>query len=147
MSSVTGEVQNEYLAEIAEAPSLDASITEWQRKKQQIEAKGYRSLKIEQKFQRANMEKEYRSMYNSLCCDAHNNLRSLVSRHIEIGQADFDVVFYKAYTAEDSALAVGTNAELLVRATQKVHEFFDSPATARVAIYRAELDQLRGEAQ
>jgi len=137
--------QNEYLAAISQAPSLDGSITAWQRQKQQLEAKGHRSLQIEQKFQRAHMEKEYRSIYNSLCCDAHNNLRSLIDRHIELGQSDFQVVFYKAYTPEDSALAVGTTAELLMRSSQKVHEFFDSPAIEQVAAYRAELDKLRGE--
>lgn len=137
--------QNEYLAAISQASSLDGSISSWQRKKQQLEAKGHRSLRIEQKFQRAHMEKEYRSIYNSLCCDAHNNLRSLIDRHIELGQSDFQVVFYKAYTPEDSALAVGTTAELLMRSSQKVHEFFDSPAIEQVAVYRAELDKLRGE--
>lgn len=137
--------QNDYLAAIREAPNLSASIAEWQDKKRQLEAKGHRSLKIEQKFQRAGMEKEYRSVYNSLCCDAHNNLRALIDRHIEIGKAGFEVVFYKAYTSEDSALAVGTNAELLIRASEKIHEFFTSSALPRIAQFRSELNQLRGE--
>ena len=137
--------KNEYLADIAAAPSLDASIADWQRKKQHFEAKGHRSLKIEQKFQRANMEKEYRSIYNSLCSDAHNNLRSLIDRHVELGHGDFEVVFYKAYTPDDSAVHVGMNAELLVRASQRVHQFFDSAVKKEVAAYRVELDQLRGE--
>jgi hypothetical protein len=92
------------------------------------------------------MEKEYRSQYNSLCCDAHNNLRSLVGRHIEMNGEGFEVVYYKDYTPEDSAVHVGTNAELLIRASQKFHDFFKSPVTAEVAQYRAEFDVLRGEA-
>lgn len=136
--------KNEYLISISSAPSLDASISDWQKKKQQLEAKGYRPLRIEQKFQRAGMEKEYRSIYNSLCADAHNNLRSLIDRHIELGQGSFEVVFYKAYTPEDSEVNVGMNAELLVRASEKIHQFLGSAVQEQVAGYRSELDGLRG---
>ncbi len=138
--------KNEYLTAISEAPDLDARIAEWTKQKVALENKGHRSLKIEQKFQRAGMEKEYRSQYNSLCCDAHNNLRALVDRHIEMNGEGFEVVYYKAYTPDDSAVHVGTNAELLIRASQKFHDFFKSPVTAEVAQYRAEFDVLRGEA-
>jgi hypothetical protein len=54
-------------------------------------------------------------------------------------------VYYKAYTPEDSALAVGTNSELLIRASEKIHTFFQSPAVARIAELREELNQLRGD--
>lgn len=138
--------KNEYLQALTEEPSLDKTIAEWQIEKQKLESKGYRSLKIEQKFQRAKMEKVYRSIYNSLCCDSHNNLRALISRHIEREQADFSIVFYKAYTPENSAVYVGTNAELLVRATQHVHEFLDSTVKDKINAFRVELDRLRGEA-
>ena len=139
--------KNEYLAAIAEAPDLDDRIAEWTKRKDVLENKGHRSLRIEQKFHRAGMEKEYKSQYNSLCCDAHNNLRALVDRHIEMNGTGFEVVYYKAYTPEDSAVHVGTNAELLIRATQKIHEFFKSPVAGEVAQLRHELDVLRGEAQ
>lgn len=139
--------KNEYLLEISQAPDLDQRIAEWTRKKIALEARGYRSLKIEQKFQRAEMEKEYRSQYNSLCCDAHNNLRALVDRHIEIDGEGFEVVYYKAYTPEDSAVYVGTNAEILIRASQELHAFLHSPVCDEVSKYREELDVLRGEAE
>lgn len=138
--------KNEYLTAITEAPDLDSAIADWSKKKITLENKGYRALRVEQKFQRAGMEKEYRSQYNSLCCDAHNNLRALIDRHIEMNGQGFELVYYKAYTPEDSAIHVGTNAELLVRASQKLHSFFKSPVENEVAAYRAELDNLRGEA-
>lgn len=137
--------RNEYLASINESPDLDARITEWTNQKIALERRGHRSLKIYQKFQRAGMEKEYKSLYNSLCCDAHNNLRALVDRHVEINGDGFEVVYYKAYTPEDSAIHVGTNAELLLRASTKVHEFLGSPVIAEVAKLRHELNVLRGE--
>lgn len=138
--------KNEYLAAIGEAPDLDARITEWSRHRVALENKGHRSLRIEQKFQRAGMAKEYRSIYNSLCCDAHNNLRALVDRHIEMNSEGFEVVYYKAYTPEDSVIYVGTNAELLIRSCEKVHEFFHSPVLNEVKVLRQEFNVLRGEA-
>ena len=99
---------------------------------------------MEQKFQRAGMEKEYRSIYNSLCSDAHNNLRALIDRHVELKDEDFEVVFYKAYTPEDSAHYIGMAAELLVRASEKVHSFFKSPVKEEVEALRSKLNELRG---
>lgn len=92
---------------------------------------------MEQKFQRAGMEKEYRSVYNSLCSHAHNNLRSLIDRHVELKEEDFEVVFYKAYTLEGSAHYIGMAAELMVRASEKVHSFFDSPVRKEVEALRS----------
>lgn len=138
--------QNEYLNEISQAPSLVGRISDLQKEEAKLEAQGHRVLSIEQKFQRANMLKEYRSIYNSLCCDSHNNIRSLVDRHIEFDAEDFSLVFYKAYTPEDAAVYVGTNAEILVRSTETLHSKLDSPVLEKIAPYRAELDRLRGDA-
>lgn len=137
--------KNEYLASITEEPSLEDSISNWRKEKTRLEKKGYRSLRIDQKFKLADMQKEYKSVYNMLCSDSHNNLRSLITRHVEREETDFSIVFYKAYTLEDSAIHVGTNAELLVRATQIIHEFLDSPVKDNITIYRKELDTLRGD--
>lgn len=137
---------NEYLADISKAPNLDSTITKWSEEKRKLQAKGYRALKIEEKFKLADMEKEYRSIYNSLCSDAHNNLRALVERHIEREQTDFSMVVYKAYSPEDSAVYVGMSAELLMRATEFIHGFHKSKVQDKLPPYRTELDQLRGEA-
>lgn len=137
--------KNEYLADISKEPNLDSTIAKWSEEKRKLEAKGYRALKIEGKFKLAGMEKEYRSIYNSLCSDAHNNLRALVGRHIEREQTDFSIVVYKAYTPEDSATYVGMNAELLMRATELIHDFLKSKVMDKLPAYRLELNRLRGE--
>ena len=115
------------------------------KRKKRLENEGYSAIKIEQKFKKAGMEKEYRSIYNMLCSDSHNNLRSLIDRHVEREETDFSIVFYKAYTLEDSAVHVGTNAEIPVRATQQIHQFFDSPVKEEITRYRVEMDMLRGD--
>jgi hypothetical protein len=139
--------KNEYLADISKEPNLDSTIAKWTDEKRKLEAKGYRALMIEDKFRLAGMEKEYRSIYNSLCSDAHNNLQALVGRHIEREQADFSIVVYKAYTPQDSAHYVGINAEILMRATERVHEFFKSTVENKLPPYRGELNRLRGESE
>ena len=139
--------KNEYLAAIAGAPELNDQIAKWTKRKDDLEKKGFRALRIKQKFQRAGMEREYRSQYNQLCCDAHNNLRALIARHIQMNEDGLGVVYYKPYTPDDSAVHVGTNAELLVRASQEIHAFFKSSVVLDIAKYRLELDVLRGEAE
>ena len=137
---------NEYLAAISQEPSLPERIQEFQREEAKLERQGHRALNVEQRFQRAGMEKEYRSVYNSLCCASHNNLRSLMDRHIEFDAKDFTMVLYKAYAPEDAAVYVGTSAELLVRATEKVHKVLKSVASDKVSAFRLELNHLRGDA-
>jgi hypothetical protein len=136
---------NKYLIDVGKQASLDKTIAEKKAEKARLEAKGYKALTIEAKFKRADLEDEYRSIYNSLCSESHRNLRALIRRHVEIEQDDFSVVFYKSYTLEDSAIYVGTMAEILMRATQDVHSFFKSPTEANVARYRKKLDDLRGD--
>jgi hypothetical protein len=137
--------KSEYLMAISKDAALDGTIAEWKAQKDKLEAAGYKGLTIEGKFKAAGMEKEYRSIYNSLCSDSHNNLRSLIGRHIEVDSSDFSVVFYKAYTLEDSAVYVGTGLELLMRATQLVHEFYKSSAQEKILEYRKQVDKLRGD--
>jgi hypothetical protein len=137
--------KNKYLQDIYKQASLDKTIMDWKSEKDRLQANGYKALTIKDKFKIADMEDEYCSLYNSLCSDSHNNLRALFCSHIEIKQNDFSVVFYKDYTIEDSAIYVGTMAELLMRSTQLVHSFFNSPSEANVARYRQWLDTLRGD--
>lgn len=140
--------KNDYLSSITTAPDLDETISEWQRKKKQLERDGHRPLKQEEKFRRAQMEKEYKSIYNSLCCDAHNNLRALVGRHLEIGQTDFDIVLYKGYGDDDFYLHAGMLGEMLLRASERTHDFFSSPAREGIQAFREEFDAIRaGENQ
>ena len=108
--------------------------------------KGYKGLTVKAKFKAAGMEKEYRSLYNSFCSDSHNNLRSLIGRHVEVEKSDFSMILYKEYTVEDAAGYLGSGLELLMRATQLVHQFLKSPVQDRVLEYRKQVDQLRGDA-
>ena len=138
--------KNEYLSDISEAPGLDARIAQIRKEEARLKSEGHKVLKISDKFIHAGMQKEYNSLYNSLCCDSHNNLRSLLYRHFEFDAVGFAMVFYKEYATGDAAVYIGTNAELLVRATEKIHEVLQSEVQDVVSQYRTRLDHLRGDA-
>jgi hypothetical protein len=88
------------------------------------------------------MEAEYKSIYNSLCCDSHNNLRSLVNRHLKLEEDNLSVVFYKAYNTDDTAIYVCIIAEILVKSTEIIHQFFNTDAQFTVREHRQELSNL-----
>lgn len=136
---------NQYLASISEASDLNQNIAKWQAEISTLESSGHQTLKKYEKFKLADMEDEYRSTYNTLCGDSHNNIKALINRHMEIDQEDFNMVIYKDYSPEDSAIYVGTGAEILVRATEKIHSFLSSDCMSIVNAYRSELNILRGD--
>lgn len=136
---------NEYLAEIAAAPSLDETIKNFTQEKLKLKAAGYQKLSIEQKFIKAGMEKEYRSLYSNLCAHAHNNLQALMERHFEREQGDLSMVLYKEYSLEDNLIYIGSASEILVRATESIHDKFKTEVLDQVQHLRQEFDLLRGD--
>lgn len=68
-----------------------------------------------------------------LCCDSHNNLIALISRHIEKeNENDFSVVFYKSPNSVMVSQNLIINLELFLRATRLVHEFFNSTVQEKI---------------
>jgi len=136
---------NEFLTYLATIPNQ--TIDQLKCKYKELKKKGYKPLAIEEKFKRAAMYKEYRSIFNMLCCDSHNNLRSLFTRHItQEYPDDFSIVIYKASTPKDSAMHVALIADYFLKATEVLHDFLKSPVRDKIALYRSELDRLGGEA-
>lgn len=135
---------NPYLESLSKAPDLAEAIKKWEKKKAELESEGGRDLLQLEKFEKAGLENEYRSIYNDLCSKSHNNLRALFDRHAEMEEGDFSITFYKKPEEADSAVTVGIVTEILMRATQALHAHFSSPALDRVKARRQELDKLRG---
>lgn len=138
--------KNEYLSQISKAPSLDGMIKSWNEAQNKLDKKdGYKQLSVFERFQKAGMENEYCSIYNSLCCDSHNNIRALVSRHIEFKDKDLSVVFYKDLNLSDIEQYIGMASELLVRATIEIHTLLDSPVLEEVSKLREEIENLKAD--
>ena len=134
---------NPYLKKISQSQNLDAEIEDNESDLSKLKSNGYRPLKITERFERAGMINEYRSIYNFLSNDAHSNIRALVSRHVEIHENDFSVVYYKDEPLEDFLPYVNHTAELLIAASLKIHSFFETGAVTEVEKLEAELNEIR----
>ena len=75
---------NRYLAGMSSAAGFVEQHREWREEVAEFEGKGHRALNKDQKFALAGMEEEYRSIYNFLCSESHNNMRALSPKNIEI---------------------------------------------------------------
>lgn len=135
--------KNPYLASIAALSDLDAQIADQEKQLKEFESKGIRPLNVFERFDRADMVEEYRSLYNFLSCDSHSNTRALISRHIELGSHDFEVVYYKDEPVESFLATLDSTAGLLIEASQSVHEAFKSESIGEVQKLREELTTVR----
>ena len=79
-----GNLENPYLKGMADLDDFDDQIAEWEKELQQLRQDGYPVLKNIQEFEAVEMLAEYRSVYNFMCSESHNNIRSLQGRHIQI---------------------------------------------------------------
>jgi len=135
--------KNPYLASIAALSDLDAQIADQEKQLKEFESKGIRPLNVFERFDRADMVEEYRSLYNFLSCDSHSNTRALISRHIELGSHDFEVVYYKDEPIESFLSTLDSTAGLLIEASQSVYEAFKSESLGEVQKLREELTTVR----
>lgn len=89
------------------------------------------------------MENEYRSLYNFLSCDAHSNIRALISRHVDIKNEDFEVVFYKDDPLEHHMSYLDTTAGIMVDSSGMIHEIFKTEQDVIVREFGEKLSELR----
>jgi hypothetical protein len=123
---------NPYLASIGTLPDLNDQIADQEKQIGELKALGKRPLKIFERFERADMGKEYRSLYNFLSCDLHSNIRALISRHVERGDKDFKLVFYKDAPIETYLPMLNSTVELLIEASISIHKAFNSGRLAEI---------------
>jgi len=136
---------NPFLQAISEFDNLDEQIKEHEAELEDLNNKGYKSLSIFNRFERAGMVDEYRSLYNFLSNDAHSNIRALVNRHLEIHENDFTVVYYKDEPLEDYLPTLDLTAGLLVDASLKIHQFFETGAYSEIEKSSKELNEIRNK--
>lgn len=137
---------NPYLKDISQMDSLDEQIQEHEQNIARLKCNGYAPLSIFQRFEKAGMEDEYRSLYNFLSNDTHSNIRALVNRHIEMQDQDFAVVYYKDEPLENFLTYIDSVAGLLTDASLKIHTFFETGKVAIVENLSFKLKEMRNEA-
>jgi hypothetical protein len=123
---------NRYLGPIANSRELDELITFHEKQLRVLKTRGKRPLTVFERFERADMAAEYRSLYNFISCDSHSNLRALKSRHFDLRDDEIKVVIYKDEPIENSLATFCSMAELLIGASLWVHDAFNSGSSAEV---------------
>lgn len=135
---------NPFLKDISELDNLDEQIREHEKVLEELKNNGYTPLNVFGRFEKACMVNEYRSLYNFLSNDAHSNIRTLVDRHLEIHENDFTVVYYKDEPLEDFLPTLDSTAGLLMDASSKIHQHFETESQSEIEKWADELNDIRG---
>ena len=104
-------------------------------------------LTVLERFQRAGLENEYRSIYNELCSESHNNLRALVDRHflVDEDKNKVDLIIFAPAEKEALAFTLHTFITILDSANFIVHDYFKSDMKSEIADLRAKKTALDAE--
>jgi len=138
--------KNVYLGIIAEAPDLEERISKMEAEKSRLIGLGYKDLNKFERFSKAGLETEYKTIYNWLCCATHNDYRALRERHLESCEQGLTVHYFKEADYQELETLFGVASELLLSASFTIHTLLSSKKMTELAQLRKELDVLRGEA-
>ena len=122
--AATGE--NEFLASLKNDPELGKQIELHQAALDEFQ-KTSKIPHIAEKFSSAGMQKEYQSVYNSLCTDSHNNIRALVHRHFRISNGKIDLTIFQEPSKTDLAASLDSFIAILNKSNEIMHDYFNSP--------------------
>ena len=134
---------NPYLKSISVIENLDENLQKSEQELTELKKKGYSPLNVFQRFERAGMVDEYRSLYNFLSNDAHSNIQALVSRHLEIHENDFTVVYYKDNPLGYFLKYLNPVAGFLTDASMRIHGFFKTGSIGEIERLRQELNEIQ----
>ncbi len=141
--------ENPFLAGIALAPNLDETLSEWESELAELKQDGYRPLRQNEKFDKVNLSPVYKSVYNFLCCHSHNNLRALVSRHVNISpdETDFNVEYYAPLDMNLLLPYIDSLCGIIVSSTETIHRVLGTDAEEDLQKLRKEFDEMRKRIQ
>jgi hypothetical protein len=134
---------NPFLEGISKYDNLDDQIQEHEKELKKLKAKGYNPLNVFERFEKAGMVKEYRSLYSFLSGDSHSDIRALIDRHLEINNNDFTVHYYKDKHLTHLLPILDSTAGLLVNASQKIHQYFETESESELENWVRELNEIR----
>jgi hypothetical protein len=119
-----GRLNNPYLDGLAASDGFEDQVTQWEERLQELKDRGNANLNQFDKFKLADMENEYRSVYNSLCSYSHNNIRALIDRYIEVNddQTDFKVVMFKDQADDENENYLDLGQGCLNKASYLIHD-------------------------
>lgn len=118
---------NAYVAGIANDPEFAANRKQYEAALAVAANAGGKDLTARDRFDRAGHIQEYRTLYNFLSAEAHNNGRALLRRHVDTSKNPPQLVLYDP---EPSFVipSLSTVASMLLEATRWMHERFAGKA-------------------
>lgn len=114
---------NAYVAGIANDPEFVANRREYEAALAAATNAGGKDLTARDRFDRAGHIQEYRTLYNFLSAETHNNGRALLRRHVDTSKDPPELVLYDA---EPNFVipSLSTVASMLLEVTGRMHERF-----------------------
>ena len=116
---------NPLFADLAQQIEIERELSAVREELASLKAEGVEPIKhISDRFKKAGMEAEYKSMYTLLCNDAHNSQSALISRHIEENGDGFRITLFKEQPIEYVAASIDVIAGTLASSVTDVLRFF-----------------------
>ncbi len=133
---------NPFLKDLGDLSETKEKLIEMEQELSEHKAYNFGPLSIFGKFDRAKLVHVYKSIYNSLCCHSHNNLRSLHSRHVNIDteKKDFKVELYVPVDCNDILSYIDIFSGIIVSATVKIHTLLDTNCIKEVEKLNVDLE-------
>lgn len=134
---------NPFLAGLRDHDRFDETLVEHRRELQRLNDRGVRVLNHLQRFERAGMRDVYRSVYNMLSAESHNNIRALIDRHAQTRDGILQLRLFGPPDPSDTEIALDTIAGILLGSTQAIHERFETGRVIDFAGFDTRLVALR----
>jgi hypothetical protein len=142
-NAIDGGKKNPFLAALARDEKLPEAYESACRDLAELKEEGYPNLQIYERFELAELQNLYTSVYCLLCRESHNNLRSLKKRHLTQEDDDFILDYFKEWEKSDLAMYIDSIAGITVGAVKECHKLFNSEAHESIAACDEALKSLR----
>tara|TARA_R110002051_G_scaffold21191_1_gene56544 strand:+ start:19045 stop:19728 length:684 start_codon:yes stop_codon:yes gene_type:complete len=133
---------NPYLESIAAHESAADSKKWHEQQVTWLKKKKVPRLKIADKFKRADMQHEYKSIYNFSSGEAHNNFRALIRRNLDRDENGW-TVRVNFWNESRCLPRFDSYAGLLISALDKTNQRFKLSAEKTIEAAQAQLDAAR----
>jgi len=119
---------NPFMSGFNDKPEIEKQIQEYIEQLEDLKSKGFNKMSYYDKFKKAGMENEYRSVYNFLCSYSHNNIRALIDRHLDWNEAeaDFNITIYSSRPESLSHYFIELGYECLNKSSYEIHKVLKS---------------------
>jgi len=136
---------NPFLSTLSTLPDLPSQLETYRKKLSTLKSNGYKVLSQSEKFKISNMTFDYKSIYNFLCCETHNNARTLYSRHAKLSEdsLDFEVEFFSEIDPADTLPYIDSTLGILLSTSETIHQKLETGFSVNLAPLSEHLKNLR----